>query len=572
MTALRELLARFTVEVDAEGNLPKGNRQVDALRDKLKGVDAVAGGLSGRLRASFGALPGRVGALADGIGGRLRGAFDGASASLNAPGKGLVGGLLNMRTALLATGATFAARAVWGFVDSTITAAASVNDMAQRLGVTTDEFQELQGVAQLGGTEVGAVATAFSTLSRNAIAFAKGDGGEAAEAFTKLGLQVKDANGNVRPAIDLFYEAGDALAGLDNATERQAYAQRLLGRSARELLPVFNDLAGMTAEQRAEVRALSIVYGEDFIQASADADDKMLLAGKVFEALKARVIGFTIEGIIWATEKLTEFGKWLGEVTKGMSLGTLAFAAGAVAVSLYATKLNTAITAGGGWTRVLGGMARGAGGVVKTMAPLIAQFLLLEDLLVFFAGGRSVTGRLLDSAFGEGTGKGVQKTIKELIVVFQDLWKWVLGDGAGEKAKALFAEIGEGLRLMVNDALALIPGSGRTAGIEGLRAFEARQSAPVTASGAASDQVARGAIGLLAAPLGPLGALVGGAIAGGPGIPASAGERQGVTVINDQSTRNVTMNMQPGASPQQNADAVSKRLEADRASVAARVP
>ncbi len=608
MTALRELLARFTIEVDPEGNLPKGNRQVDALRDKLIAVDGVAAGMAGLqnftetlggVRALLGSGTGggavqglvkwnqalavqehglvRVGnslpdfmsgigklsdyfpaaarsgsTLASTLGGRLKSALDGVRASLNEPRLGFLSGLISMKNALIATGAVVATQQVWGFVRSSITAAASVNDMAQRLGVTTDEFQELQGVAQLGGADVGAVATAFSTLSRSALEFAQTGKGEAGEAFEKLGLSVKDANGQVRPAIELFYEAGDALSKLDNETERQAYAQRLMGRSARELLPVFNDLASMTAEQRAEVRALSIVYGEDFIEASAEADDKMLVAGKVLEGLKAKFIGALLPAIVGGVEALQSFAKWIGEATRGLSLGRIAFIGAAFAISPYIAQLNALVTIGGGWTKVLGAMARGTGAWLKTMAPLAALFLVIEDVFTFFAGGDSLLGdglMALDKALG-GTGE----TVKQMTEAFKDLWKWIGGDGQGEKAKALYRDIIQGIELLVHDLLVNVGVRSGQTGLQGLENYKSGKTG-----------------------LGIAGKLLGGVDRTDPfmaevgRIGAERAARQGTTVI-DNSTRSVQVNMPQGSSPMQTADAVSKRLESDRASTAARIP
>lgn len=610
MTALRELLARFTVEVDPEGNLPKGNRAVDALRDKLQAVDAVAGSMGGlrefseslggvrallgsgsgadggavqglvkwnralaasdhglvRVGASMPSFATGIGKLSDyfpqaaqggslfgGILERLRPALDSARASLNEPRLGFISQLVTLKNAFIALGATTAARAVWGFVDSTVTAAASVNDMAQRLGVTTDQFQELQGVAQLGGADVGAVATAFSTLSRNALDFATDGGGEAAEAFGKLGLQIKDSNGNIRPAIELFYEAGDAIVGLDNATEQQALAQKLLGRSARELLPVFNDLASMTAEQRAEVRALSIVYGEDFIQAASEADDQMLITSKVLESLKSRFIGALLPVITGAAEGLQSLGKWIREATRGLSLGRIAFVAGALAISPYIQQLRALVALGGGWTKVLGNMGRGITGFLKSAAPLLAAFLVIEDVFTFFSGGDSLLGDgliALDKALG-GTGE----TVKQITEGFKDLWKWIGGDGQGEKAKALYRDIIQGIELLVHDLLVSVGVRSGERGLKGLNAYNAGESG-----------------------LGTAGKLLGGVSRNDPffaqlnaaGVERSGG-RAGTTVI-DNSTKSVQVNMSPGTSPAQVADAVSKRLEADRNSIADRVP
>lgn len=546
MTALRELLARFTIEVDPEGNLPKGNRAVDALRDKLKGIDGVASGLGPKLKGAFSGL--------SQVGSRIGSVFQGARDALNEPRLGFISQLATLQNAFAALGIGIATRAMWGFVDSTVTAAAGVNDMAQRLGVTTDQFQELQGVAQLGGADVSAVATAFSTLSRNALDFATDGGGEAAEAFGKLGLQVKDSNGNLRPAIELFYEAGDAIVGLDNATEQQALAQKLLGRSARELLPVFNDLASMTAEQRAEVRALSIVYGEDFIQAAAEADDQMLITSKVIEGLKAKFIGGLLPAITATAEGLQSLTKWLGNATRGMSLSRVAFIGGLLAISPYLAKLSALVTLGGGWMRTLGGMGRALAGLALRLAPVIAAFLVLEDVFGFLTGAnKSATGRLLDTLFGDGTGKGVQKTIQDLTAAFKDLWNWITGNGQGEKAKALYREIVDGIELIVHDMLVNLGIRNGSTGLAGLNEFRTRDARETAVSEQARSQFA----------FNP---------ATGAFIPVpGAGERQGTTVI-DNSTRSVSVSMSPGTSPAQVADAVSKRLEADRNSIADRVP
>lgn len=546
MTALRELLARFTIDVDPEGNLPKGNRLVDGLRDKLKGVDGIASGLGPKLRGAFGGLAQ--------AGGRIQGAFQGARDALNEPRLGFVSQLGTLQNAFAALGIGIATRAMWGFVDSTVTAAADVNDMAQRLGVTTDQFQELQTVAALGGATIEDVGTAFTALTRNAEAFARTGEGEAGPALQALGLQVRDANGELKPAIELFYEAGAALNALDNATQQQALVQKLLGESGRKLLPVFNDLASMTAEQRAEVRALSIVYGEDFIQAAAEADDQMLITSKVIEGLKARFIGALLPAITGAAEGLQSLTKWLGNATRGMSLSRVAFIGGLLAISPYLAKLSALVTLGGGWMRTLGGMGRALAGLALRLAPVIAAFLVLEDVFGFLTGvNKSATGRLLDTLFGDGTGKGVQKTIQDLTAAFKDLWNWITGNGQGEKAKALYREIVDGIELIVHDMLVNLGIRNGSTGLAGLNDFRTRDARETAVSEQARSQFA----------FNP---------ATGAFIPVQgAGERQGTTVI-DNSTKSVQVNMSPGTSPAQVADAVSKRLEADRNSIADRVP
>lgn len=60
------------------------------------------------------------------------------------------------------------------------------------------------------------------------------------EAFAMLGVSVTDADGNLRKNYDTFLEVIDALGEVENATERDAIANDLFGKSYSELKPLIN--------------------------------------------------------------------------------------------------------------------------------------------------------------------------------------------------------------------------------------------------------------------------------------------------------------------------------------------
>lgn len=64
------------------------------------------------------------------------------------------------------------------------------------------------------------------------------DLGTSGTAFSDLGIDILDAQGNLRDSEEVFWEVIDALGNIENATERDAVAMDLLGRSAMQLNPL----------------------------------------------------------------------------------------------------------------------------------------------------------------------------------------------------------------------------------------------------------------------------------------------------------------------------------------------
>lgn len=591
VAALRELLAVFEVRVDPEGNLEKGNRQVDALANKMRGLaqatrllGAGAGGggaVRGLLGAGGGASGGPLAMLgaggggmvqlragtaglanltqlwgqafpaaagrAQGAGSRLKGMLDGWRESLNAPGSGVISSLFTLQNSLRAGAAIFGFGAIKGLVDQI----GGIGEEASRLGVTNAEFQRLDVLAKQNATSVGALGTAFRTLATNAVDPSK----EAAEAFAKLGVETKDSAGALKSRQDLFFETAGALADIEDTTTRAALAQRIYGRGALELAPLLaNGRAGLEA-QRKELEKLPILSDSLITKADAFGDSwevmkvqLMAMAGPVLE-------GLVIPALQLLSDTVGFISTGVSALTKNLSFSNIAFVAFLFPVSRLVGQMGALVKLGGGWTNVMKGMAGGAKGLLRAYAPLIASFILLEDLITFFTGGESAIGFALDQFFGAGTELGVQKTIKDVTAALKDMWNWILGDGGGEKAKALFSEIDMGIRLLINDALAQIPGSGRTAGVEGLRKFERVQHNLAPSTYAADRNTPDPFLtnpefgGPLSIPYGP------------PVAPA----------VVDNSTKTLTIHM-GNANVDQVATKVGAVLMPDRNSIAARVP
>lgn len=98
---------------------------------------------------------------------------------------------------------------------------------------TTEYLQRMRKTANLIDTDVDAI---LSSMDKMRQGIGKRDK-EAMGAFAALFGEGYDPT--VKSGIDAFWDAGEALMALDNEYDKQVYAQKLFGRSWRELVPLF---------------------------------------------------------------------------------------------------------------------------------------------------------------------------------------------------------------------------------------------------------------------------------------------------------------------------------------------
>ncbi len=506
--ALRALLAEFTVSVDKAGELAKGNQAVDALKSRLaelvaefakvkapaqqaakaagdvfaraaqqaqRNLQAInAAQLSGRAdNNAYGAV-GALGLGAKQVGptrqdmeaGRaaaaayaqtLRGKLASAIAQVRAGfsgggaggGGGLIGSLATVRNGLIGLGVGAAVHGVKRLVDGI----GDISEGAARLGVSTDEFQRLSVYARQNATDVGTLGTAFRTLATNAVDPSK----ESAEAFKQLGISVKDGAGQFKTSQQLFFETGEALSGVANETVRTEIAQKLLGRSAIALKPMFAQGTEAFRKQREEMLKLRVLSPEIIAAADELSDSWVVLSAQVLGSLAPALKNVLFPALKTLTEWMAKgiewIGKWLERTdTAAAAITALAFATQSKLIPALVGVIRKGVEASGSMLKFAGGVGKAA----FQFARLALGLLALDDIITFLRGGESETGHLLDFVFGDGTAEGTVKAVNDLADAFKDLWRWMTGDGQGEKVKALFGEIGLFFRTIRSDLLSLV--------------------------------------------------------------------------------------------------------------------
>lgn len=181
-------------------------------------------------------------------------------------------------------------------------------------GLAADELQRWGLVSELVDVDTETMTGSMGKLTQSMGKAAKGSKADA-EKFARLGISIKDSNGQLRDSEDVYAEAIGALGKIENETERDAMAMELFGKSARELNPLIEAGADGLNDARKEADRLGGVLSGPALEALGDFDDslqKMSYAGKglknVIGSMLVPVFGPLVDV---ATDSFAEISKAL---------------------------------------------------------------------------------------------------------------------------------------------------------------------------------------------------------------------------------------------------------------------
>ncbi|MCM1525178.1 MAG: hypothetical protein NC120_12060 [Ruminococcus sp.] len=194
-------------------------------------------------------------------------------------------------------------------VISTASYGDTVDKQSQRLGMTTEAYQEWTYILSQNGANISTLTAGMRTLT-NQIDSAESGGKAASSAFEKLGLsaeKLSDLSGEQQ-----FSAVVTALQSMTDETERNALANDLLGRSYQQLIPLLNQDSDNVERLRQRAHDTNQILSEDGITAAVNYTDAMDTLTKSIDGFKHR-LGEQVLPI------LTEFIDTITDTINGVS-------------------------------------------------------------------------------------------------------------------------------------------------------------------------------------------------------------------------------------------------------------
>ena len=225
----------------------------------------------------------------------------------------------------------------------------SIDKGSQKMNMSAEQYQKWAYAMELSGSSIEELREGYNQMSGQ-ISQAVNGTKESQKAFQRLGVNLKDANGNLRSTGDIFEDVVVSLQNMDNATERTALAYKLFGESVSKLNPLLNNNANFLREVVRTQNALGSQMSDNLVAQSAKFQDAITTLGQAWQGF-TNVLGETFIPIIqkivvWITvaiAKITILLRVLFGIKKDKSSETMNKATNSV--SSYAGAVSKATDA-----------------------------------------------------------------------------------------------------------------------------------------------------------------------------------------------------------------------------------
>lgn len=253
------------------------------------------------------------------------------------------------KTAKISAAAGVAAAGMIGMAAKAASSADDLLTLSNVTGFSVEELQKLQYASSFVDVSMETMTGSISKLTKN---MASGS-----DAFDKLGIAITDSDGNMRDATDVWYEAIEALGGIQNETERDQVSMELFGKSAMEMAGIVDDggeaLKQLGEEAEATGNILSGDAVADAVAFNDQIDELKAKSEQAFLAAGAALADTLVPALETLVDVITGVLSWFGNLdgsTQAFILTVLGLVAaispiaGIIAgIASMATALNVAM-------------------------------------------------------------------------------------------------------------------------------------------------------------------------------------------------------------------------------------
>ena len=337
--------------------------------------------------------------------------------------------------------------------------------VSDKSGVATDKLQKLRYAASVNGSSADEMDQALVRLNKTMAEVAAGKNKNAAELFHTLGINIKDANGNIRNASEVLPQLAEAFRLNQDPALQTRMAMDLFGKSGANLIPLMKQGAEGLKKFDERAEHLGLTVSDDAVKAGSDMNNTFtelnqsmtVTAGEITKTLAPVVKNIAEIFMVWLKNnreviatKLSDWIKALGEAISAVNwdavktgLEFLAGAALAIKLGNLASSLinlGKAVTAATGpWGLLIMAVVVAVGFITKNWDKICA---LTERM------GKEI------SAIFEAMGKDLKETVEKCIgwikslipddlkKFFEDAWNAITGvfSAAVEKITGLFPD------------------------------------------------------------------------------------------------------------------------------------
>lgn len=199
--------------------------------------------------------------------------------------------------------------------------AEQMENLRAATGLTINQLGEMKFLADENGWSFEAMTKATGMLTRH-LTDMEGGAGRAGEAAARLGIQLRDQDGALRPMSELLPQIVKALRGVGNETERAQLASALLGKSYQELMPWISASSAELDAQVKSAKAANAVYNEQMHMVGLSADAVLDQLSTTLAGLRNSFVTAFGPLVIGVVRALDAVAQQVGAISRMMGVGS----------------------------------------------------------------------------------------------------------------------------------------------------------------------------------------------------------------------------------------------------------
>lgn len=180
--------------------------------------------------------------------------------------------------------------AIGKMIADTAASADQFAKMSKQIGISVEGLQQLEFAAGISGTNLAVLRTGLQRFARTL-----DDAGQglktAQEPFKRLGINTKDADGNLKSLDVVLGDMADKFKDLPAGPEKTALAMKTFGRAGAQLIPLLDEGSEGIAALRAEFTSLGAEITTEQAKSFEEYNDTIL-------RIKTTLIGFRNQAVI----------------------------------------------------------------------------------------------------------------------------------------------------------------------------------------------------------------------------------------------------------------------------------
>lgn len=235
------------------------------------------------------------------------------------------------RLALASIGVAFgAAQFIQGIKNATDRAENFAN-AAQKIGTSVEFISSLSYAAKLANVE-------FESLEKGLLKFSKAVDEASSNTksglaydFRRIGIDIKDTNGQLKPTSDLFLEVADRISSYGDGARKAAVAQAIFGKSGADLIPILNLGSQGIKELQSQADALGITFSGQSAESAAQFNDQLDILSMAADGFMNRLTAGIVPSLMsfiqqigTANNNTNEFSRTfsgLKPIAEGLAIG-----------------------------------------------------------------------------------------------------------------------------------------------------------------------------------------------------------------------------------------------------------